>query len=136
MVLFAVIAGVGTGLIMMVPQLEETSIHNIGVYEDAWVLFAMIICSNCEKPLEATLKTFVFFLVSQPLVYLTMWPVYQEFPWHYYRYWFMWTCVTPFFAVIAWRRLRKDAACQLIRFVKRMFAVWRGATERLHIMSK
>ena len=88
---FAVVTGVATGLIMMIPQLEGTFVRNIGETVEAWILFALIVCMNCEKPLEAALKTFVFFLVSQPLVYLTMWPVYQSFPWHYYQYWFYWT---------------------------------------------
>ena len=88
-VIFAVVAGVATGLIMMAPPLEGTFVRNIGETAEAWILFALIICANCEKPLEAALKTFVFFLISQPLVYLTMWPVYQSFPWHYYYYWFL-----------------------------------------------
>ena len=88
---FAVATGVATGLVMMAPPLEGTFVRNIGETPEAWVLFALIICANCEKPLEAALKTFVFFLVSQPLVYLTMWPVYHGFPWHYYYYWFLLT---------------------------------------------
>ena len=92
-IIFAIITGVATGLIMMAPPLEGTFVRNIGETAEAWILFALIICANCEKPLEAALKTFIFFLISQPLVYLTMWPVYQGFPWHYYYYWFIATIV-------------------------------------------
>ena len=51
------------------------------------IMFAMIIISNCKTPKEAAAKTFVFFLISQPLIYLLQVP----FSWqgwglfHYYK---------------------------------------------------
>jgi len=113
-IIFAVVTGVLTGVIMMIPQLEGTSIQNIGITMEAWILFAMIICSNCKKPLEAALKTFIFFLVSQPLVYLTMWPVYQSFPWHYYMYWFYWTIASFFCALLAWYVRKQNIGSALV----------------------
>lgn len=68
--LFAVAAGVYTGLIMLVPALKETSFQDIGISYEWWVVFAVTIVVNCKKGWEAMLKCFVFFLVSQPLVYL------------------------------------------------------------------
>jgi len=68
-ILFAVFAGVYTGLTMLVPQLENTSFQDIGILYEWWVVFAVIVVTNCEKSWEAALKCFVFFLVSQPLVY-------------------------------------------------------------------
>jgi len=69
-ILFAVITGIYTGAVMCVPQLKGTSFQDIGISYEWWVIFAVIIVVNCEKSWEAMLKCFVFFLISQPLVYL------------------------------------------------------------------
>lgn len=69
-ILFAVITGVYTGAIMLVPALKETSFQDIGISYECWVIFAVIIVVNCQKNWEAMLKCFVFFLISQPLVYI------------------------------------------------------------------
>jgi len=113
-ILFAIITGVFTGVVMLIHALDNTSLHNIGVTYEAWILFAVIICSNCKKPVEAGLKTFVFFLISQPLVYLTMWSEYQGFPWHYYRFWFILTILTLPGGFIAWLIKRKDILGTLV----------------------
>ncbi|MCF0123860.1 MAG: hypothetical protein HUJ67_07075 [Ruminiclostridium sp.] len=68
-VLFAVVAGVYTGLVMLVPFLKGTSFQDIGISYEWWVIFAVIVVVNCEKSWEAMLKCFIFFLISQPLVY-------------------------------------------------------------------
>lgn len=70
-IVFAIIAGVYTGAVMLVPALEGTSFQDIGIYLEWWVIFAVIVVVNCQKNWEAALKCFVFFLISQPLVYLT-----------------------------------------------------------------
>ena len=69
-ILFAVIAGVYTGAVMLIPFLENTSFQDIGISYEWWVVFAVIIVVNCKKSWEAMLKCFVLFLISQPLVYL------------------------------------------------------------------
>lgn len=69
-VLFAVIAGCYTGWIMTVDCLKGSSFQDIGTYFEWWVIFAVIIVVNCQKNWEAMLKCFVFFLISQPLVFL------------------------------------------------------------------
>ncbi len=70
-VLFAVIAGIYTGAVMLIDVLDDTSFQDIGISHEWWVIFAVIIVVNCEKSWEAMLKCFVFFLISQPLVYAT-----------------------------------------------------------------
>lgn len=70
-IIFAVAIGVYTGAIMLVPALKDTSFQDIGIYVEWWVIFAVLIVVNCEKSWEAALKCFVFFLISQPVVYLT-----------------------------------------------------------------
>lgn len=70
-IVFAVIAGLYTGIMAMLPGAgQECSFHDIAVSFECWVVFAFIIACNCEKSWECALKTFVFFLISQPLVYL------------------------------------------------------------------
>lgn len=68
-ILFALITGVYTGLVMLVPFLKGTSFQDIGISYEWWVVFAVIIVSSCRSAWEAALKCFVFFLISQPLVY-------------------------------------------------------------------
>lgn len=114
--LFAVITAVLTALFLIVPVLADSSLGRMGVYLDAWILFAVIIMSNCKKPLESAVKVFVFFLVSQPLIYLFQVP----FSWqgwgifHYYGYWFIWTLLTFPGAFIGWYITRKDWLSALI----------------------
>ena len=68
-ILFAVAAGLYAGVMGSVPALNPTSFHDICVSHECWIIFAFIIATNCEKTWECALKTFVFFLISQPLVY-------------------------------------------------------------------
>ncbi len=70
-ILFAIIIGIYTGAVMMVTALKDTSFQDIGISYECWLIFAVIIVVNCQKNYEAMLKCFVFFLISQPLVYLT-----------------------------------------------------------------
>ena len=69
-ILFAIITGVYTGAIMLFPVLENTSFQHIGISYEWWVIFAVIVVVNCNKNWDAMLKCFVFFLISQPLVYI------------------------------------------------------------------
>ena len=68
------------------------------------IFFAVIIMSNCKKPLESALKTFAFFLISQPLIYLLQVP-FSPMGWglfSYYPYWFYWTPATFPMAFVGW----------------------------------
>lgn len=68
-ILFAILIGIYTGVILMVDCLYDTSFQDIGVLFEWWVIFAVIIVVNCHKSWEAMLKCFVFFLISQPIIY-------------------------------------------------------------------
>ena len=58
LILFAVISGIITALIaMLVP--DGYSIKQVAVTFEVWIVLAIIIVVNCEKPLEAACKTFV-----------------------------------------------------------------------------
>ncbi len=89
----AVIAGIFTGLMALVPALHDTSFHTIAVTLEVWILFGILIIMNSRSNLDAALKCFVFFLISQPLVYLIQVP-FSPLGWQlfgYYQFWFIWT---------------------------------------------
>ena len=102
-IVFAIIMGIYTALMaMLVP--DGNSFHDIAVTPEWWVLPAVFIIVNCKKPLEAALKVFVFFLISQPLVYLIQVP-FNYMGWQlfqYYPYWFKITLFTFPAGFIAW----------------------------------
>lgn len=115
-ILFAVGAALLTFAVLMIPAFEKTSVIRIGETVEAWILFAVIIMANCKKPLESALKTFVFFLISQPLIYLLQVP----FSWmgwglfQYYGHWFILTLCTFPAAFLGWYIKKKNWLSLLI----------------------
>ena len=93
LIIAAVIAGVFTAAMAIIPIFQNTSFYTITVTFEVWILFGIIIIMNSKSNLDSALKCFVFFLISQPLVYLLQVP----FSWQgwglfgYYKYWFIWT---------------------------------------------
>ena len=116
LLLFALAAAILTAVFLIVPVFKNTSFERMGVTFEAWIFFAVLIMANCKKPLESALKTFVFFLVSQPLIYLFQVP----FSWQgwglfqYYRYWFILTLCTFPAAFIGWYIRKKNWLSLLI----------------------
>ena len=89
----AVIAGAFTAAMAIIPALHHTSFIAITVTFEVWILFGILIIMNSKSNLDSALKCFVFFLISQPLVYLLQVP-FSALGWGlfgYYRYWFIWT---------------------------------------------
>ncbi len=103
-IIFAIASAVVTTIFLTVPIFKNTSFQEMGVSYEAWILFAIIIMTNCEKPLESGLKTFVFFLISQPLIYLFQVP-FSSMGWGlfgYYYFWFILTLLTFPMALAGW----------------------------------
>lgn len=128
LIIFAVISGVITGLIaLLVP--DNNSIHQIAVTFEAWIVLAIIVVVNCDKPAEAALKTFVYFLISQPLVYLVQVPFnrlgFGLFN-YYWPYWFIWTAATLPGAFIAWYIKKANLLSGLILSVALAMLIWIG----------
>lgn len=104
LLIFSVTAGIIPGILLSIPALKDTSFTDNGSSYEWWVFFAIIIISNCKKPLEAACKTFVFFLITQPLIYLVQVP----FCWlhwgifSYYPPWFFQTLLTFPGAFLGW----------------------------------
>lgn len=115
-ILFAVGTAVITTIFLVVPVFEGTSFERMGITFEAWIFFAIIIMANCEKPLESAAKTFVFFLISQPLIYLFQVP-FSHMGWGlfgYYKTWFIWTLFTFPMAYIGWYIKKKNWLSLLI----------------------
>lgn len=93
LILFAIIAGIYTALVCIIPIAKETSFHTIAVTLEVWILFGIIIIMNSKSNLDAALKCFVFFLISQPLVYLIQVP-FSSFGWHIFQYYPFWFALT------------------------------------------
>ncbi len=96
-ILFALITGIYTGLVLMFDALEDTSFQDIGIGYEWWVIFAVIVVVNCKSNLDAMLKCFVFFLISQPVVFAVQIPFGKltvEQSIYYYKTWFFETLLT------------------------------------------
>ena len=96
LIIFAIVVGMYTGLMPLIPYTYETSFRDIAVQFEWWILFGILIIVNSKSPKDSALKCFIFFLISQPLVYLVQVPFndmgFKLFM--YYKYWFMWTILT------------------------------------------
>lgn len=93
LIISAIVLGLLTGIIALIPALHYTSFHAITVTFEVWILIGIIIITNSKSNLDSALKCFVFFLISQPLVYLIQVP-FNELGFGlfgYYKYWFIWT---------------------------------------------
>ncbi len=109
LIISAVVIGILTGVIAMCRPLIDTSFHNITVYFEFWILAGILIIVNSKSPLDSALKCFVFFLVSQPLVYLVQVP-FSDMGFgilSYYRNWIVWTILTFPMGYIGWY-MKKD----------------------------
>lgn len=115
-IIYAVAAAVITAGFLIVPVFRGTSFERMGTFLEAWIFLAVIIMTNCGTPLESAFKTFVFFLISQPLIYLIEVP-FTDMGWgifRYYTYWFMWTLITFPMAYAGWYINRKNWLSVLI----------------------
>lgn len=131
-IIFAVVAGVYTGAILLIPALKDTSFTDIGTYVEWWVIFAVIIVTNCKKNYEAMLKCFVFFLISQPLVYaveIIFGPLTLDMAWQYYRnMWLPATIMTLPGGLIAYYCKKQNALGAVILGIGNSFQILMGVS--------
>ena len=92
LIIMAIILGVYTAIMAMLPIAKDTSFSDLTVSFEVWIFLGIFIIMNSKSPKDSALKCFVFFLISQPLVYLV-----QDIIKHsnlfntYYRFWILWT---------------------------------------------
>ena len=96
LIIAAIILGVYTGIMAILPFTRDTSFADISISFEWWILFGIIIIINSKTPIDSALKCFVFFLISQPLVYLVQAPFHEMGLglFVYYPPWFIWTLLT------------------------------------------
>lgn len=96
LIILALLAGVYTAVMALIPIAEDTSFSDLTVTFEVWILFGIFIIMKSNSAKESALKCFVFFLISQPLVYLIQVP-FSDMGWGlfgYYKRWFIWTLLT------------------------------------------
>ncbi len=88
----AIIIGVYAGAMALLPIAINTSFTDLNVTFEIWIFFGIFIIMNSKSAKDSALKCFIFFLISQPLIYLIQDVVNHSHLFNtYYRYWFMWT---------------------------------------------
>ena len=126
-ILFALGAAVYTALMALLVQ-QSSSFHDIVVTSELWAMFGVIIFMNCKTPNEAATKVFVFFLISQPLIYLL------QIPFHknganlltHYPFWFMITVLTAPAAWIGWQIHHRSVTSALILSLGLIIIIYYG----------
>ena len=96
LIIFAVVAGIYTAIMALLPITKNTSFEDISISFEVWILFGILIIMNSKSNKDSALKCFVFFLISQPLVYLIQVP-FSSLGWQilgYYKNWIVWTILT------------------------------------------
>ena len=96
LIIFAIICGIYPAIMALLPITQDTSFRDIAISFEVWILFGIIIITNSNTAKESALKCFVFFLISQPLIYLVQVP-FSHLGWQlfrYYKFWFIWTLLT------------------------------------------
>jgi len=92
LIIFAIVAGAYTALMALLPIVRDTSFSDITVSFEVWILFGIFIIMNSKSAKDSALKCLVFFLISQPLVYLLQDVVNGSRLFvTYYRFWVGWT---------------------------------------------
>ena len=127
-ILFAIGVAVFTATMLVIPFTIHTSLSNPGTYLESWILFALIIIMNCNKPLEAGLKTFVFFLISQPLIYLLQVP-FSSLGWQIFMFYPQWGLLTLLAfpgAMIAWLIKKDNVLSAIILSFATMYLTFQG----------
>ena len=95
LIIMSIIAGIYTGVIAMIPLANDTSFSDLKVTFEVWIFLGIFIIMNSKSPKDSALKCFVFFLISQPLVYLVQDIVnHSNLFFTYYRFWIVWTIAT------------------------------------------
>lgn len=69
-IIIAIIVGIYTGMMAMLPIAKDTSFSDLSVTFEVWILFGIVIIMNSKSAKDSALKCFLFFLISQPLIYL------------------------------------------------------------------
>lgn len=70
LILFSIGIGLLVGILNRLPFLIGTSFQDIAIYIEMWIILAIFVIVNCKSFKDAVCKCFIFFLISQPLIYI------------------------------------------------------------------
>ena len=127
LIIFSVLCAVYTAAMLLIPGINETALREIGVGFECWFILAIFVVSNCGSAKEAAVKCFVFFLISQPLIYLIQSPfVHRNLIAEYYKPWLIKTFLTIPGGFIAYQIKRKDLLGSLVLAVAGIFLSYYG----------
>ena len=91
-IIMGIIVGIYTAIMAMLNIVHDTSFSDLTVTFEVWIFFGILIIMNSKSAKDSALKCFIFFLISQPLVYLIQDVINSSHLFHqYYKYWFIWT---------------------------------------------
>ena len=91
-ILMAVLAGAYTAFMAMWFLVRNTSFIDISVSFEVWIFFGIFIIMNSKSPIDSAAKCFIFFLISQPPIYLLQDVINgSNLFLTYYRNWVLWT---------------------------------------------
>lgn len=94
-IIMAIVIGLYTGLMAWLPIARHTSFSDLAVTFEVWIFFGIFIIMNSKSNIDSALKCFVFFLISQPIVYLLQDVIDGSNLFNtYYRFWLLWTIAT------------------------------------------
>ena len=92
LIIIAIVAGIYTAIMAMLPIAKDTSFNDLTVTFEVWIFFGIFIIMNSKSAKDSALKCFIFFLISQPLVYLVQDTInHSNLFLTYYRFWVVWT---------------------------------------------
>lgn len=127
-IILSVITAAVVAVLNCIPALEGSSFTMPATTIELWIVLALFILLNCKNYKDAALKTFVFFLISQPLIYLIEvpfktpgWGLFQNYP-----RWGLMTVLTLPGAVIAYRVKKGDLISAIILSVANVALVLMG----------
>ena len=91
-IIMAIIVGIYTAVMAMIPIVKDTSFSDLVATFEVWIFFGIFIIMNSKSAKDSAFKCFIFFLISQPLVYLIQDVINTSNLFNqFYRYWFLWT---------------------------------------------
>ena len=94
-IIFAILIGIYSAVMAMLPIAKDTSFTDLTVTFEVWILFGILIIVNSKSAKDSALKCFVFFLISQPLIYIVQDIVnHSNLFFTYYKNWVPWTIAT------------------------------------------
>ena len=69
-IIMAIVIGIYTAVMVMLEITKDTSFSDLAVTFEVWIFFGIFIIMNSKSAKDSALKCFIFFLISQPLIYL------------------------------------------------------------------